>query len=69
MHVKFYPNLMVSFSLERILCAVTIELLTGTYHWYQSFITIASNKKRIEVLEAGLDGVQEGMQRIELTCV
>ena len=41
--------------------------LTGTYHWYQSSVTMATNKERIEALEAGLGGVQDGMQRLEDT--
>lgn len=32
---------------------------------YQSFITMASNKERTEVLEAELGGVREGMQQME----
>ncbi|RVW67264.1 Retrovirus-related Pol polyprotein from transposon 412 [Vitis vinifera] len=42
------------------------ESLTGTYQWYQSFVTMAYNKERIEALEVGLGGVQDGMQRLEL---
>ena len=40
--------------------------LTGTYHWYQSKVTMTTNKERIENLEAGLVGVQGGFQRMEM---
>ncbi|KAL6313127.1 hypothetical protein AAG906_021658 [Vitis piasezkii] len=42
------------------------ESLTRTYQWYQSFVTMAYNKERIEALEVGLGGVQDGMQQLEL---
>ena len=41
--------------------------LAGTLHWYQSSVTMTTNKERIEALEAGLGGVQDGMQRLEDT--
>lgn len=37
--------------------------LARTYHWYHSFITMETNKERIETLEGRLNGIQNGMQR------
>lgn len=44
------------------------QALTGTYQWYQSCIVVImeTNKERIETLEAGLGGLQDGMHKMEL---
>ena len=51
---------------RELFSALQFLLLTGTYHWYQSKVSMGTNKERIEQLEAGLGGVQEGLHRIEL---